>query len=97
MSNNELKETIGNEPILVWLDRANNSVRKSIAVFETILNECPDKKSNEFHRLNAVLLGRKVGALMDVASWFDGIDVEEIRKQNADIFNLKVADNSLNN
>ncbi|MCF6203434.1 MAG: hypothetical protein L3J59_07155 [Methylococcaceae bacterium] len=97
MSNNKLKETIGNEEMSEWLDRANNSVRKSVAVFEVILNECPNKKSNEFHHLNAVLLGRKVGALLDVASWFDGIDVEKIRKQNADLFNLKLADNSQNN
>ena len=97
MSKNRVKEIAGNEAMSAWVARANNSVRKPVAIFEAVLNECPEKKSDEFKRLNGVLLGRKVGALLDVASWFDGIDVEEIRKQNADIFNLKVADNSLNN
>lgn len=97
MNSNELKEKTGNEAMSDWLDRANNSVRKSVAVFEVILNECPNKNSNEFRSLNAVLLGRKIGVLLDVASWFDGIDVEKIRKQNADLFNLKIADNTQNN
>lgn len=94
MSNNELKEKIANEAMVIWLDSANNSVRKPVAVLETILHECPDKKCTEFQRLNAVLLGRKVGALLDVASWFNGIDLEEIKKCNAELFDLKMTEKS---
>jgi len=99
MSNNKAKEITVNEEVSMsaWLARANNSVRRPIVIFEKIVNECPNKNSNEFKRLNGVLLGRKVGALLDVASWFNGIDVEEIRKQNADLFNLKMTKNSPSN
>jgi len=89
MHSKEMNEKVGYKSMADWLDAANNSIRKPIPVLESIVNDCPDNTSNEFGKFKGILLGRKIGALQDVAEWFNGIDLEEIRKQNVELFELK--------
>ena len=89
MHSKEMNEKVSYKTMSDWLDVAQNSMRKPIPVLEAVIKNCPDQKSDEYMEFKGILLGRKVGALKDVALWFSGINLEEIRKQNADMFALK--------